>query len=287
MQTLTSKQIAEVIHIGRPLLKTAVSQEFGKSKFSNLQKWYESFGWLGHNGIDYATVVGTKAYCVYPGVVTGAYFGEGGGNTLCYDTDLLKHKSGVGFKLRFYYLHLSKFERGLGDRVGLGDVLCRTGNTGKYTTGPHLHFHVVPYYKVDVRYIADRGNGYDGAVDPASLFVDYNLKQLPVDRCYEKKRNLILEYTFRFANTPIGVVLTPFLSERIKAAQYVHRTLKARGRSNPLLTDRESNALIYGSWDLETVLDSAMFPIWGWYTKDEVLIAKQSGEVLSTPLIGG
>ena len=47
MKTLTSKQIAEVVKIGRPVKKAKVSQVFGKSKFPKLQKWYKSFGWLG------------------------------------------------------------------------------------------------------------------------------------------------------------------------------------------------------------------------------------------------
>jgi len=287
MKTLTSQEIAEVTRIGRPVRKAKVTQEFGPSPYSRLQSWYKSFGWLGHNGIDFGGPSGQSCFAVFPGTVTKSYYSNGGGNMLAYETDWFKAK-GVELKLQFYYMHLKRAVVKVGDRVELGQKIAEMNNTGKYTTGSHLHFGVYPIYRIDGTMVKkDYANQYDGAVDPAPLFVDAGWKKLPVDEFYGKKRNWILEYTFRFANTPVGSLLTPFLKERIEAARYVHKRLMRDGRKPPHLTDRETNAIIYGSWDLDTVLNPAFFPTWGWYTKAEVEQAKRDGTHLSTPLIGG
>jgi murein DD-endopeptidase MepM/ murein hydrolase activator NlpD len=38
------------------------------------------------------------------------------------------------------YLHLSKIEVKAGDHVAQKTVIAESGNTGRLTTGPHLHF---------------------------------------------------------------------------------------------------------------------------------------------------
>lgn len=285
MKTLTSKQIAKHIRIGQPLKNARVTQWFGPST-GQTQKWYESFGWKGHNGIDFGVPKKTRAYAVYPGVVREAYGSASAGYVLNYDTDPMVI-DGVECRLRFHYFHLSAeraFEVRVGDRVEPGQWICNTGNTGKYTTGAHLHFGVSVIYIIDGIERKDTGNGYSGAVDPKPLFVSDDFANFPVSKQYGKKRNWVLEYTFRFANTPVGEALTPFLQKRIEAARYVHRVLKARSRSNPMLTDNETNAIIYGSWDLETVLDPAMFPVWGWWTKAEYTKRKDEGLSLKPPI---
>lgn len=39
-----------------------------------------------------------------------------------------------------WYLHLDKYNVKVGDRVKAGDIIAYSGNTGKQTTGAHLHF---------------------------------------------------------------------------------------------------------------------------------------------------
>ncbi len=39
-----------------------------------------------------------------------------------------------------WYLHLDKYNVKAGDRVKAGDIIAYSGNTGKQTTGAHLHF---------------------------------------------------------------------------------------------------------------------------------------------------
>ncbi|MFZ5365435.1 MAG: M23 family metallopeptidase [Patescibacteria group bacterium] len=286
MKTLTSGQIAEVIKVIRPVKKSKVSQGFGPSPYSKLQAWYTSFGWRGHNGIDFVDMRGTPCQATTSGVITKVYSTEGAGNIVALETDWMQYGQ-ITFKLRFYYLHLLKALVKAGDKVVEGQDICQMDNTGHYTTGTHLHFHCVPVYRVGYKEVIDSANGYDGAVNPAPMFKEDHWDKIPVESFYGKKRNWILEYTFRFANTPLGTLLTPFLSERIKAARFVHKKLMSLNRIPPLLTDQETNALIYGSWDLETVLDPALFIMWGWYTKKEVIDAKAEGRELKSPLFAG
>lgn len=119
--------------------------------------FYDSIGWVGHNGIDYGCWEGDPAEAVCDGVIEFAGDGNnhwllsGGGNAIL----LRNEELGVMFE----YLHLSRFEVRQGQRVKLGQVIARTGNTG-ISTAPHLHLGAIPIYNVNVN------NGYRGRVDP-------------------------------------------------------------------------------------------------------------------------
>ena len=287
------------IKIARPVLKAKVNQEFGNPLNGYLARAYRSFGLICrdedsplykkpfHNGVDFGTPLGQKCYAVYPCVVVGVYYGSvSAGNFVVCETDEIK-EGGLVYKLRFRYLHLKAPRVKKGQRLNLGEVVGLCGSTG-FSSGPHLHFDVSLLVKTIAGNFMREDNGWQGFINPASLFVDGNWKNMPVDARYDKKRNYILEYTLRFATTPIGALITPFLEKRIEDAKYIHRYLKRRGRTVPLMTNRESNAVIYGSWDLETVLNDAMFPVWGWYSKSEYETALKNGIELKTPLrIGG
>ncbi len=51
---------------------------------------------------------------------------------------ILEHKDG----LISVYKHNGSLNKGQGDIVRAGEVLASVGNTGEYTTGPHLHFEL-------------------------------------------------------------------------------------------------------------------------------------------------
>ena len=107
-----------------------------------------------HRGYDMATPVGTDVTAPAPGVVILAdpdLYYEGG-------TVFLDH----GHGLVSVFMHLSAVEVAEGDVVDTGDLLARTGNTGR-TTGPHLHWAV----KWRNPEAADRGG--DFYLDPALL----------------------------------------------------------------------------------------------------------------------
>jgi len=87
-----------------------------------------------HNGTDFAAPIGTKIYSVGDGVVARAGYHPAAGNYI-----VIKH----GRKYTTRFLHLSKIYVRQGQRVEMGHLIGRTGNTGR-STGAHLHyeFHV-------------------------------------------------------------------------------------------------------------------------------------------------
>jgi murein DD-endopeptidase MepM/ murein hydrolase activator NlpD len=88
----------------------------------------------GHFGTDFAAPTGTPVWAAGDAVVVSAAAAGGAGNLV-----VLDHGGG----LRTYYMHLSKFARGLraGQRVKQKQVIGYVGTTG-LSTGPHLHLGV-------------------------------------------------------------------------------------------------------------------------------------------------
>lgn len=88
-----------------------------------------SFNGGRHYGIDYATPVGTVLKAPTSGTVTRQH-DHGGGL-------VAKLVSG---KFAQFFLHLSEVLKT--GRVNQGDAFAKTGNSGAWTTGPHLHVQV-------------------------------------------------------------------------------------------------------------------------------------------------
>lgn len=92
-----------------------------------------------HGGLDFAVPIGTLVYAFDDGVVVWAgpqdkrNLGIGGGIYVS-----IKHANGV----KTQYLHLSAVDVGVGDKVKAGQVVGRSGNTGR-SSGPHLHFNYI------------------------------------------------------------------------------------------------------------------------------------------------
>lgn len=108
-----------------PLKYASVTSGFGS-------RFHPVLNYVGnHNGVDYHAPVGTPVWAVADGTVTRAGWDEGGGNIVC-----VKHV----MSFESCYMHLSKLHVKSGARVAQKTVLADSGNTGKYTTGPHLHF---------------------------------------------------------------------------------------------------------------------------------------------------
>ena len=107
-----------------------------------------------HQGYDMAAPVGTPVVAPAAGTVILAdpdLYYEGG-------TVFLDH----GHGLTSVFMHLSAVDVSPGDVVERGDVLAKTGNSGR-TTGPHLH------WAVKWRNIASQDRSGDFYIDPALL----------------------------------------------------------------------------------------------------------------------
>ena len=90
-----------------------------------------------HNGTDFGVRTGTKVYAVGDGVVTRAAYHPAAGNYI-----VIKH----GRKYTSRFLHLSKILVKKGQRVEMGQLIAKSGNTGR-STGPHLHYEFHVYGK--------------------------------------------------------------------------------------------------------------------------------------------
>jgi len=94
------------------------------------------------NGTDYAVGTGTRVYSIGDGVVQRAEYHPAAGNYI-----VIKH----GRKYTTRYLHLSKIYVKKGQRIKMGHLIGKSGNSGR-STGPHLHYEFHIYGKaVDSR----------------------------------------------------------------------------------------------------------------------------------------
>jgi murein DD-endopeptidase MepM/ murein hydrolase activator NlpD len=119
-----------------PVPGARVSQVYGARP-----EYYRKWGLAGHEGIDYAVVVGTPVVAAADGVVHVV------------QRDAFKHNYGVHVRLKHLhegvewqtiYAHLSFIPVYLkpGVLVKAGSLIGRSGNTGNVQGGGHLHFSV-------------------------------------------------------------------------------------------------------------------------------------------------
>lgn len=85
-----------------------------------------------HTGVDLSAAWGTPVHAAADGIVTHASWGGQYGNIVVID-----HGEG----LQTWYAHLSSFAVVPGQEIRRGDVLGRSGATGR-VTAPHLHYEV-------------------------------------------------------------------------------------------------------------------------------------------------
>lgn len=86
-----------------------------------------------HHGIDVAMPVGTTLTAAADGTIAHKGAGASGGYTL-----IIRHEG--NWHTVYYHLQAPS-HRHIGERIRVGDVVARSGNTGR-STGPHLHFEL-------------------------------------------------------------------------------------------------------------------------------------------------
>ena len=251
MKTLTTKQIAKLFIIGLPLEDIYVTQPFGV----NYVNFYQQFGLKGHNGIDFRARRGRECFAVFPGVITSAGEVSGYGIEIRIETDPFE----IGdckLKIEAIYGHLERTKVSKSDFVAQKQVIATTDNTGKYTTGDHLHFGIrVWYFANGIWKYED--NGFKGWVNPDQLFSDRGWNLLPVQRRYN--RTDVWD-----PQNPKWRPWHAYISE-IFVAQNLWKKMRRRPRNI------EIQAATYGGWDWESVANPALFPIWAELKKDEYL----------------
>jgi murein DD-endopeptidase MepM/ murein hydrolase activator NlpD len=87
-----------------------------------------------HQGDDFAAPVGTPLVAMSAGVVISAGMQGGYGNAI-----EIRYTDGTVS----VYAHLDNITASVGQRVTSGELVGRTGNTGR-STGPHLHLEIHP-----------------------------------------------------------------------------------------------------------------------------------------------
>lgn len=179
-----------------------LNQGFG----TNANDFYRQLGLKGHNGLD----MFTQNYDNGNSPVTAAHDGyvisdatkdtDAGGRRVWLISDETEI-DGRKCKVKTVYFHLksarvstshdltnpANFDK-YNQRDHKGQYWVRKGsevgianNTGKYTTGAHLHFGMYILWKrEDGSYREDFTNGFDGAVDPQPYLIDDMIYQLPV-----------------------------------------------------------------------------------------------------------
>lgn len=123
-----------------------ISQKFGINK-----AFYSKYGLAGHDGVDFATPVGTPLLSPMDGLVIAAK----------------KDSTGYGYHVKIWdkkewcYLvgHMSRIDVKLYQSVKSGQVIGMSGNTGN-STGPHSHHAMCRTNILGIR--QNRNNGFGG-----------------------------------------------------------------------------------------------------------------------------
>jgi murein DD-endopeptidase MepM/ murein hydrolase activator NlpD len=229
-----------------PVKDIRINQPFGV----NYLDFYKQWGLKGHNGIDFEAYTGCIVTSAHEGIISYAGTDIDGGISV----------EITNAEIKTIYYHLQKVASNIqkGIKVGGGQLIGYADNTGKYTTGDHLHFGLKLVDK-DGNTL-NKNNGYGGAIDPSPYFAErYGkdwMKSAAYNR-YGRKQTWLAEWTMKFKNP------------------WLHKQLIKRGM-NPIWGIEPINALVYGGWDFDSVINPALYDNWGWLTKTEYLNGARS-----------
>lgn len=127
-----------------------ISQKWGENP-----EYYAQLNMKGHNGVDFACPIETPVYACHDGTIQFA--GIDSVRSLSIGIDSTDNT------IRSLYCHLSELKVEVGQVVKRGQIIALSGNTGSFTTGPHLHIGVRPLP-------AQMDNGMNGAANPFNYF---------------------------------------------------------------------------------------------------------------------
>lgn len=231
-----------------PLKQIIVTQPFGV----NFVDFYTKMGMKGHNGIDFGAYNGFECYATHDGKVTFAGTDGDGGISVTLTNEVEHYKT--------IYYHLKKTLCKTGDQVKAGDLIGLTDNTGKYTTGDHLHFGLKMLDDNNFNTL-NYNNGYFGAIDPSPYFRFTHTGQEISNKDWNKSRC----YHRYYRGRPKGGLW-------IEQYRVVPALWKYLGY---MPNNEQINACTYGGWDRETVRNDGMYPIYSQLKKDEFLAGEK------------
>lgn len=181
-----------------------ISQRFGE----NQNPFYAGEGLKGHQGIDIAMPNGTPIISAVNGTVVAIskdiQKGEG---VAILSSDRFDYK-GQECLLDTIYWHLQdkSILVNVGDKVVIGQRIGLSNNTGQ-STGPHLHFSVIPMATDGSRRaLAGMDNGYKGCVDPTPYCDWLTPVELIVSHTWHIPLQRIKDFQTKHGLTPDGVV---------------------------------------------------------------------------------
>lgn len=236
-----------MINLRLPVKDVKINQPFGV----NYLDFYQKLGMNGHNGIDFECHRYCSIYASHDGIIY--YCGKDSTGGIEVD---IWNKENL-FKTLYY--HLEDYCVKQGQEVKAGDLIGRADNTGKYTTGDHLHYGLKDTKQDGSSLNLD--NGYNGAKDPSPYFTQtYNGITIS-NKDWNKSR----AYHRYYRGRPNGGY-----TNELKIIPYMTRRLKR------LPNNEEINACVYGGWDIEAVINPAMYQIWSQLKKDEYLKGNKS-----------
>ncbi len=149
-----------------PLDNPYITQLFGRTSSSG--RLYASGS---HSGVDFRASVGTPVFAMASGTVLGT----GDTDSTCRGASFgkwvyVKFDNGLGAT----YGHLSLIKAYSGERVGVGDLLAYSGQSG-HVTGPHLHISVYDASAVRIEAkpsISCRGRVLTQPLAPTAAYLD-------------------------------------------------------------------------------------------------------------------
>ena len=197
----------------------------------NYFDFYQKMGLPYHPGVDFRARGGCPCYATNGGKVIRSGKYSDGGIGI-----EIRHPDGWS---TFYY-HLEKTLVNIDDTIIAGSLIGTCDNTGKYTTADHLHFELREYGK---------------KINPAKYFeqsfdgTPIGAKDWDKSRCYHRY----------YRGRPKG------------GYQNELKILAILGQKKIWPTAEKINALVYGGWDLPTVINPALYEIWSQLKKSEYL----------------
>jgi len=123
MTTTDTTEVKPPMMVALPLEEIKINSTFGMRRDPMNRRKSRM-----HNGLDLKAKY-EDVYSMFPGTVTAASYSTSGGYYVTVDYGVCVCS----------FLHLSKIEVKNGQHVSAGQKIAVSGNTGKRTTGPHLH----------------------------------------------------------------------------------------------------------------------------------------------------